>query len=150
MDVSVVRAEIKSWERQFRKQHARDPTVQEIKDHPAIGESLPVCLSRKHCSSCLFSLSYSGEIQALQKTLKAGYCHSSRSPLYSSQGAPTPAFHVLHPISASCSEDRGASAYFQPFLAGKEQRKVQGVTFCASVLPGLTVFFPCKPLCHAK
>lgn len=42
MDVSTVRAEIKSWERLFKQQHGRDPSVQEIKDLPDIGQSSPV------------------------------------------------------------------------------------------------------------
>ncbi|KAI0639646.1 DNA replication and checkpoint protein-domain-containing protein [Trametes polyzona] len=36
MDFAALRAEIKSWERDFRSQHGRDPSVQEIKDQPAI------------------------------------------------------------------------------------------------------------------
>ncbi|EKM48401.1 uncharacterized protein PHACADRAFT_189176, partial [Phanerochaete carnosa HHB-10118-sp] len=38
MDVSSLRAEIKSWERLFKQQHGRDPSVQEIKDLPHIAE----------------------------------------------------------------------------------------------------------------
>ncbi|KAI0080356.1 hypothetical protein K474DRAFT_1658079 [Panus rudis PR-1116 ss-1] len=38
MDVATVRAELKAFERDFRSQHGRDPTVQEIKDRPAIAE----------------------------------------------------------------------------------------------------------------
>ena len=37
MDVATLRAEIKSWERDFRANHGRDPSIQEIKDQPAIG-----------------------------------------------------------------------------------------------------------------
>ncbi|PCH33906.1 hypothetical protein WOLCODRAFT_160444 [Wolfiporia cocos MD-104 SS10] len=36
MDIASLRAEIKAWERDFRSQHARDPTVQEIKARPEI------------------------------------------------------------------------------------------------------------------
>ncbi|OSX67315.1 hypothetical protein POSPLADRAFT_1051460 [Postia placenta MAD-698-R-SB12] len=36
MDLTSVRAEIKAWEHEFRSTHARDPTVQEIKDRPEI------------------------------------------------------------------------------------------------------------------
>ena len=42
MDVASVRAEIKAWERDFRAKHGRDPSVQEIKDQPAIGMSSPL------------------------------------------------------------------------------------------------------------
>ena len=41
MDVSALRAEIKSWEKLFRQQHGRDPSIQEIKDLPDIGQSVP-------------------------------------------------------------------------------------------------------------
>lgn len=37
MDVASLRAEIKAWERDFRSKHTRDPTIQEIKNQPAIG-----------------------------------------------------------------------------------------------------------------
>ncbi|KAI0361367.1 hypothetical protein OH77DRAFT_1391322 [Trametes cingulata] len=36
MDVGALRAEIKAWERDFRAKHGRDPSVQEIKEQPAI------------------------------------------------------------------------------------------------------------------
>ncbi|KAI0931817.1 hypothetical protein AcW1_000885 [Taiwanofungus camphoratus] len=36
MDISSLRADIKAWERNFRAKHARDPSIQEIKDQPAI------------------------------------------------------------------------------------------------------------------
>ncbi|GJE99662.1 hypothetical protein PsYK624_159330 [Phanerochaete sordida] len=38
MDVSTLRADIKAWERLFRQQHARDPSIQEIKALPDIAE----------------------------------------------------------------------------------------------------------------
>lgn len=37
MDVSIVRSEIKAWEHAFKAKHAREPSVQDIKDEPAIG-----------------------------------------------------------------------------------------------------------------
>lgn len=37
MDVAALRVEIKSWEREFKAKHGRDPSIQEIKDQPAIG-----------------------------------------------------------------------------------------------------------------
>ncbi|KAL1951454.1 hypothetical protein VTO73DRAFT_603 [Trametes versicolor] len=36
MDVAALRVEIKSWEREFKAKHGRDPSIQEIKDQPAI------------------------------------------------------------------------------------------------------------------
>ncbi|CCM04206.1 uncharacterized protein FIBRA_06372 [Fibroporia radiculosa] len=36
MDVASLRAEIKAWEREFRGMHSRNPSIQEIKDQPAI------------------------------------------------------------------------------------------------------------------
>ncbi|TFY62850.1 hypothetical protein EVJ58_g3612 [Rhodofomes roseus] len=36
MDAAVLRAELKAWERDFRSKHSRNPTVEEIKDQPAI------------------------------------------------------------------------------------------------------------------
>ncbi|CDO73461.1 hypothetical protein BN946_scf185013.g96 [Trametes cinnabarina] len=36
MDAATLKAEIKAWERDFRAKHARDPSIQEIKDQPAI------------------------------------------------------------------------------------------------------------------
>ena len=39
MDLAALRAEIKAWERDFRSKHGRDPSIQEIKDQPAIGTS---------------------------------------------------------------------------------------------------------------
>ncbi|TCD62846.1 hypothetical protein EIP91_006359 [Steccherinum ochraceum] len=38
MDVATVRAEIKAWEHAYRAKHGRHPTVQDIKDEPAIAE----------------------------------------------------------------------------------------------------------------
>lgn len=38
MDVSAVRAHIKSWERDFKAEHGRGPSVQDIKEQPAIGK----------------------------------------------------------------------------------------------------------------
>ncbi|KIP12553.1 hypothetical protein PHLGIDRAFT_261535 [Phlebiopsis gigantea 11061_1 CR5-6] len=38
MDVSALRLDIKSWEKRFRQQHGRDPTVQEIKDVPDLAD----------------------------------------------------------------------------------------------------------------
>ena len=37
MDVAALRAELKTWERDFRSTHSRNPTVDEIKEQPAIG-----------------------------------------------------------------------------------------------------------------
>ncbi|KAH7930526.1 hypothetical protein BV22DRAFT_1000481 [Leucogyrophana mollusca] len=37
-DIAAVRAEIKAWERDFRNNHHRDPSVQDIRDQPAIAE----------------------------------------------------------------------------------------------------------------
>ncbi|KAL4069770.1 hypothetical protein V8B97DRAFT_2008303 [Scleroderma yunnanense] len=37
-ELAAVRAQIKSWEREFRSTHGRDPSVQDIKDHPHIAE----------------------------------------------------------------------------------------------------------------
>ncbi|KAH9937232.1 DNA replication and checkpoint protein-domain-containing protein [Fomitopsis serialis] len=36
MDVATLRAELKAWERDFRNEHSRNPTIEEIKDQPAI------------------------------------------------------------------------------------------------------------------
>ncbi|KAF7981176.1 hypothetical protein HWV62_34959 [Athelia sp. TMB] len=43
MDVSAVRAHIKSWEREFKAQHGRDPSVQDIRDQPDIGKMQELC-----------------------------------------------------------------------------------------------------------
>ena len=40
MDVVALRAEIKSWERDFKSKHARDPQVQDIKDRPGVGADI--------------------------------------------------------------------------------------------------------------
>ncbi|KAH7914789.1 DNA replication and checkpoint protein-domain-containing protein [Hygrophoropsis aurantiaca] len=37
-DITTVRAEIKAWEREFRNNHHRDPSVQDIKYQPSIAE----------------------------------------------------------------------------------------------------------------
>ncbi|KAF8560194.1 hypothetical protein OG21DRAFT_1480026 [Imleria badia] len=37
-DLALVRAEIKCWERDFANKHARDPSVQDIREQPAIAE----------------------------------------------------------------------------------------------------------------
>ncbi|KAH7885962.1 hypothetical protein F5I97DRAFT_1810032 [Phlebopus sp. FC_14] len=37
-DLRVVRAEVKTWERDFRSRYGRDPSVQDIRDQPAIAE----------------------------------------------------------------------------------------------------------------
>lgn len=37
MEATTLRSEIKAWERAFRSDHGRDPTVQDIKENPAIG-----------------------------------------------------------------------------------------------------------------
>lgn len=36
-ELAAVRTEIKAWEREFRSAQGRDPSVQDIKDHPHIG-----------------------------------------------------------------------------------------------------------------
>jgi hypothetical protein len=36
-DIAAVRVELKTWEREFKSQHGRDPSVQDIKTHPEIG-----------------------------------------------------------------------------------------------------------------
>ncbi|KAJ7492374.1 hypothetical protein FB451DRAFT_530121 [Mycena latifolia] len=38
MDVSALRTEIKSWERNFRATHGRDPSVQDIKEKPDLAQ----------------------------------------------------------------------------------------------------------------
>jgi len=40
MDVTALRAEIKAWERDFKADYGRDPTIQDIKDRPDIGAVL--------------------------------------------------------------------------------------------------------------
>ncbi|KZP31145.1 hypothetical protein FIBSPDRAFT_883424 [Athelia psychrophila] len=42
MDVSAVRAHIKSWERDFKAEHGRGPSVQDIKEQPAIAEKYKI------------------------------------------------------------------------------------------------------------
>lgn len=63
MDATALRKEIKAWERLFKTKHLRDPTVEDIKAHPPIGECLfvlfllAVWLMRQNMCS--------GEIQAI-------------------------------------------------------------------------------------
>lgn len=40
-DLATVRAQIKSWERSFKEQHGRPPTVNDIKENNHIGQFLP-------------------------------------------------------------------------------------------------------------
>ncbi|KAJ7596842.1 hypothetical protein C8J56DRAFT_850536 [Mycena floridula] len=42
MDVSAVRAEIKQWEREFKSQNGREPSVQDIRDNPQIAAKYKV------------------------------------------------------------------------------------------------------------
>ena len=51
-NVASLRAQIKAWERDFKSKFARDPTVQDIRDQPAIGVS-----HRVHCRVTLHSIS---------------------------------------------------------------------------------------------
>jgi len=39
-DLATVRAEIKSWERSFKEQHGRPPTVSDIKENKGVGQLL--------------------------------------------------------------------------------------------------------------
>ncbi|KAI0332035.1 hypothetical protein GY45DRAFT_1321590 [Cubamyces sp. BRFM 1775] len=55
MDVASVRAEIKAWERDFRAKHGRDPSVQEIKDQPAIAAKYKLYKSLSKASSAASS-----------------------------------------------------------------------------------------------
>lgn len=64
MDVAALRTEIKSWERDFKARNGRGPSVQEIKDQPAIGTS-----PSAH-SSCRVHLPPSRKIQTVQVPLK--------------------------------------------------------------------------------
>lgn len=66
MDLTSVRAEIKAWEHEFRSTHARDPTVQEIKDRPEIGITLyPPFISEPYTIR-----DRSGQVQALQVSIQ--------------------------------------------------------------------------------
>ena len=40
MSVTDIRSEIKAWERAFKSKYFKDPTIQDIKDRPDIGECL--------------------------------------------------------------------------------------------------------------
>lgn len=40
MDVAALRAEIKTWERDFKANNGRDPTIQDIKDRQDVGAVL--------------------------------------------------------------------------------------------------------------
>ncbi|KAI0801032.1 DNA replication and checkpoint protein-domain-containing protein [Fomes fomentarius] len=51
MDVPTLRAEIKTWEREFRATHGRDPTIQEIKEQPAIAAKYKLYKSLSKTSS---------------------------------------------------------------------------------------------------
>ncbi|KAI0095122.1 DNA replication and checkpoint protein-domain-containing protein [Irpex rosettiformis] len=59
MDASAVRADIKTWEREFRSTHGRDPSVQEIKARPDIAEKYKLYkkLSKKANTSSVASTS---------------------------------------------------------------------------------------------
>ncbi|KAI8980772.1 DNA replication and checkpoint protein-domain-containing protein [Trametes punicea] len=59
MDVAALRAEIKAWERGFRANHGRDPSVQEIKDQPAIAAKYKLYKSLSKASSATSSSSLS-------------------------------------------------------------------------------------------
>ncbi|KZT75080.1 hypothetical protein DAEQUDRAFT_20631 [Daedalea quercina L-15889] len=55
MDVAALRAELKAWEREFRTRHSRNPTIEEIKDQPAIAAKYKLykSLSKSVSSSSL-------------------------------------------------------------------------------------------------
>lgn len=51
MDLASLRAEIKVWERVFKAEHQRNPTIDDIKSLPKIGQSLPGTCCPVSCSS---------------------------------------------------------------------------------------------------
>lgn len=42
MDIVALRAEIKAWERDFKTDNGRDPTIQDIKERPDLGAVLAI------------------------------------------------------------------------------------------------------------
>jgi len=65
MDAAPLRAEIKAWERDFKADNGRDPTIQDIKDRPDIGAVLTRQLVPwKPLTSNVF---FSREVQAVQE-----------------------------------------------------------------------------------
>lgn len=73
MEIAKVRAEIKSWERAFRAENIRDPTVDDIKANHQIGS----CISIMGFTLSSYKLTiqqpiidrrYSCKVQTLQET----------------------------------------------------------------------------------
>jgi hypothetical protein len=75
-DLSTVRTEIKTWERTFKSINQRDPSIQDIREQPAIGTTF--LSSLLHLSD---GLQFRGEIQAVQEAIKS----SSSGGVYFSQ-----------------------------------------------------------------
>jgi hypothetical protein len=111
--LTLVRAEIKTWERDFASTHGRDPSVQDIRAQPSIGAP-----SFRRVPP--HSPPSSREIQALQAALQG-----------SSQ--PDTAVHsASHPLSSSrtkipSSRVRPSSPWLQPLLPRQEIRQTPPV-----------------------
>jgi hypothetical protein len=63
-NVSALRTEIKTWERNFRAEHGREPSVQDIKEQPGLGTTFRVYHSAPVESST------SPEVQGLQEIVE--------------------------------------------------------------------------------
>lgn len=77
-DVVSLRTEIKAWERDFKSKFSRDPSVQDIKDQPAIADKYKL-------------------YKKLSKAAAAATCLSKTRPSSSSSSSQTPTTPTAHP-----------------------------------------------------
>jgi hypothetical protein len=68
-DIAAVRAELKTWERTFKAQNGREPSVHDIKAHPTIGP-LSFLMARLPPRSHRSGAIHSGEVQTIQAPLQ--------------------------------------------------------------------------------
>lgn len=106
MDLATLRADIKTWERDFKAHHGRQPTIEEIKQLPAMGTY--------RISSFTDLLSYpitSRKVQALQETLQVrllcSNCFIFQTPSVHPSQVSVTTKCFIHPSQIPCSQDRG-------------------------------------------
>ncbi|KAH0838157.1 hypothetical protein J3R83DRAFT_6408 [Lanmaoa asiatica] len=113
--LALVRAEIKTWERDFVSRHGRDPTVQDIRDQPPIGAP-SFCPAPTHPSS----QSRPAEKYKLYKKLSKAAANQtpsrsqSRLPIPKSRPAesvpPLPGFNPFSPVKKSAKHNRPSAS----------------------------------------
>jgi len=121
-ELAAVRAQIKTWEREFRSAKGRDPSVQDIKDHPHIGTSPALVVSRRVRTT---QSSRSREVQAIQENNQGRRRLFVESPTISAPFEFSILFACSHYSKVSSSDGRRSSTWFQSVLPRQEQESWQ-------------------------